>query len=274
MEKFFIRGGNPLKGTVYISGAKNAAVALVAATILCDEPCTLENVPAISDITKCLDILKSMGAVVKMEKEGVIYIDTSTINTTKVPYKLAETMRASSYFLGTLLGRFHEAFVPMPGGCYLGDRPIDQHGDVAHDVGVSAGCIDLILEVGQIGGSLEQQDDHRQVTGVLVELHASTLTLALHLLEAGDYHTHQLDNDRRGDVGHDTQCEDRGLAECTTREHVEQLHQTTVGEVAHGFEVGGVDAGQHHMASKAIDHNEQECGDEALAQVLNLPDVF
>ncbi len=127
LEKFFIRGGTPLHGTVYISGAKNAAVALVAATILCDEPCTLENVPAISDITKCLDILKSMGAVVRMEKDGVIYIDTRSINTTKVPYKQAETMRASSYFLGTLLGRFHEAFVPMPGGCYLGDRPIDQH---------------------------------------------------------------------------------------------------------------------------------------------------
>jgi UDP-N-acetylglucosamine 1-carboxyvinyltransferase len=112
---------------VYISGAKNAAVALVAATILCDEPCTLENVPAISDITKCLDILRSMGAVVRMERDGVIYIDPRSINTTEVPYKQAVTMRASSYFLGTLLGKFHEAFVPMPGGCDLGDRPIDQH---------------------------------------------------------------------------------------------------------------------------------------------------
>ena len=127
MEKFFIRGGIPLHGTVYISGAKNAAVALVAATILCDEPCTLENVPAISDITKCLDILRSMGAVVRMERDGVIYIDPRSINTTEVPYKQAVTMRASSYFLGTLLGKFHEAFVPMPGGCDLGDRPIDQH---------------------------------------------------------------------------------------------------------------------------------------------------
>lgn len=127
MEKFFIRGGIPLHGKVTVSGAKNAAVALVAATILCDEPCTLENVPAISDITKCLDILRSMGAKVEMKKDGVIDIDTSTINTTTVPYKQAETMRASSYFLGTLLGRFGEAFVPMPGGCDLGDRPIDQH---------------------------------------------------------------------------------------------------------------------------------------------------
>jgi len=127
LEKFFIRGGIPLHGTVYISGAKNAAVALVAATILCDEPCTLENVPAISDITKCLDILRSMGAVVRMERDGVIYIDPRSINTTEVPYKQAVTMRASSYFLGTLLGKFHEAFVPMPGGCDLGDRPIDQH---------------------------------------------------------------------------------------------------------------------------------------------------
>jgi UDP-N-acetylglucosamine 1-carboxyvinyltransferase len=127
LEKFFIRGGIPLKGTVNVSGAKNAAVALVAATILCDEPCTLENVPAISDITKCLSILRTMGAKIEMKKDGVITIDSRTINTTRVPYKLAETMRASSYFLGTLLGKFGEAFVPMPGGCDLGDRPIDQH---------------------------------------------------------------------------------------------------------------------------------------------------
>ena len=127
LEKFYIKGGKPLHGKVYVSGAKNAAVALVAATILCDEPCTLENVPAISDITKCLDILKSIGAIVRLENNGQLYIDTSTINTTAVPYKYATTMRGSSYFLGTLLGKYHDAFVPMPGGCDLGDRPIDQH---------------------------------------------------------------------------------------------------------------------------------------------------
>lgn len=127
MEKFVIHGGKPLHGTVQISGAKNAAVALVAATILCDEPCVLENVPEISDITKCMKILREMGAEVRLLDNNTIYFDTKGIEKPEVPYELARTMRASCYFLGTLLGRFHEAFVPMPGGCDLGDRPIDQH---------------------------------------------------------------------------------------------------------------------------------------------------
>ncbi len=127
MDKFVINGGTPLKGTVQISGAKNAAVALVAATILCDEPCVLENVPEISDITKCMTILREMGAEVELIDKNTIRFDTKGITKPEVPYELARTMRASCYFLGTLLGRFHDAFVPMPGGCDLGDRPIDQH---------------------------------------------------------------------------------------------------------------------------------------------------
>ena len=127
LEKFVINGGTPLKGTVQISGAKNAAVALVAATILCDETCVLENVPEISDITKCLTILREMGAEVEFIDKNTIKFNTKGITKPEVPYELARTMRASCYFLGTLLGRFHDAFVPMPGGCDLGDRPIDQH---------------------------------------------------------------------------------------------------------------------------------------------------
>ena len=95
LEKFVIRGGKPLHGDVYISGAKNAAVALVAATILCDEPCILENVPEISDITKCLKILKEMGAKVELLDRHTIKIDTAGITNPSVPYELARTMRAS-----------------------------------------------------------------------------------------------------------------------------------------------------------------------------------
>ncbi|MBR4555634.1 MAG: UDP-N-acetylglucosamine 1-carboxyvinyltransferase [Ruminococcus sp.] len=127
MEKFVINGGKPLHGEVTISGAKNAAVAIVAATILCDEPCVLENVPEISDITICMKILSSMGAVVKLVSKNTVYFDTRGITKPEVPYELARSMRASTYFLGTLLGRFHNAYVAMPGGCDLGDRPIDQH---------------------------------------------------------------------------------------------------------------------------------------------------
>ena len=127
MDKFVITGGIPLHGSVVISGAKNAAVAIVAATILADEPCVLENVPEISDISISLRILYEMGASIKILGKNTIRIDTRGISDPVVPYDLARSMRASSYFLGTLLGRFHKADVPMPGGCDLGDRPIDQH---------------------------------------------------------------------------------------------------------------------------------------------------
>lgn len=127
MEKLVIHGGKPLHGEVTISGAKNAAVALVAATILCDEPCIIENIPEISDITICMKILQEMGADIRLLNKNIVSFDTRGIMSPRVPYEMARRMRASSYYLGALLGRFHEAYVAMPGGCDLGDRPIDQH---------------------------------------------------------------------------------------------------------------------------------------------------
>lgn len=127
MDKFIIDGGVKLNGEITVSGAKNAAVAIVIATLLADEPCTIENLPEISDITNCVRILKEMGADIKVLNKNTIRIDATKIVSPVVPYELARSMRASSYFLGTLLGRFHKASVPMPGGCDLGDRPIDQH---------------------------------------------------------------------------------------------------------------------------------------------------
>ncbi len=137
MDKFVINGGIPLRGEVVISGAKNAAVAIVAATILSDEPCILENVPEISDIGICIKILYEMGASIKIIDKNTVRIDTRSIYDPIVPYELARSMRASSYFLGTLLGRFHKADVPMPGGCDLGDRPIDQHLKAFNALGAS-----------------------------------------------------------------------------------------------------------------------------------------
>ncbi|MGN0650162.1 MAG: UDP-N-acetylglucosamine 1-carboxyvinyltransferase [Oscillospiraceae bacterium] len=127
MEKYVIRGGKKLFGEVEISGAKNAVAAILPATILSDEPCTIENIPNISDVTITLQILSEMGAKIRMINKNTVEIDTRTLQNLPVPYEKAKLMRASSYFLGTLLGRFHEAHVSMPGGCNLGDRPIDQH---------------------------------------------------------------------------------------------------------------------------------------------------
>ncbi|MCL1823732.1 MAG: UDP-N-acetylglucosamine 1-carboxyvinyltransferase [Oscillospiraceae bacterium] len=127
MEKFIISGGNKLKGDILISGAKNAAVAIIPAAILADSPCILENVPNINDVTVDLQILSEMGAEVKVLNKNTIQIDAKHIRDTAVPYEMARSIRASYYFLGTLLTKFNHAKVSMPGGCALGDRPIDQH---------------------------------------------------------------------------------------------------------------------------------------------------
>ncbi len=127
MDKFIIKGGRPLEGEVEISGAKNAVVAIIPAVILADGPCILENVPQISDVSISLRILYEMGADVRVLGKNTVRIDASGIKEPIVPYEMAKHMRASYYFLGTLLGKFNRARVSMPGGCYLGDRPIDQH---------------------------------------------------------------------------------------------------------------------------------------------------
>ena len=127
MEKFIINGGKPLVGEVRISGAKNAAVAIIPASILAGGTCIIDNVPMISDVEVALEILSTMGAVIHRLEKNKIEIDTSGINDSKVPYDLARSTRGSSYFLGALLGRFKKASVPLPGGCDIGSRPIDQH---------------------------------------------------------------------------------------------------------------------------------------------------
>ena len=127
MEKFVINGGRKLKGDINISGAKNAAVAIIPAAILAEGPCVLENVPNINDVSVSLKILSAMGAEVKLLNKNTIRIDAKHIKDTAVPYQMARSIRASYYFLGTLLSKFNHAKVSMPGGCALGDRPIDQH---------------------------------------------------------------------------------------------------------------------------------------------------
>lgn len=127
MEKFIIEGGKKLSGEVTVNGAKNAVVAILPATILSDEPCIIENIPGISDVTITLQIMSEMGAKIRMINKNTVEIDTRELKNLSIPYEKAKLMRATTYFLGTLLGRFHSAHVSMPGGCNLGDRPIDQH---------------------------------------------------------------------------------------------------------------------------------------------------
>ncbi len=150
MDKFVIKGGRRLTGEVMISGAKNAAVAILPAVILSDEPCYIENVPSISDVRISLTILKEMGAEVTSIGKDAYRIDPTRIERCCVPYETARKMRASYYFLGALLGKFNKARVSMPGGCPLGDRPIDQHlkafSILGADYTLSQGMIDLTAD--------------------------------------------------------------------------------------------------------------------------------
>ncbi len=127
MEKIVIRGGNRLSGEVNISGAKNAAVAIIPATLLCQDVCRIENIPNISDVSCMYKILSNMGATVKVINKSTVEIDTRGVNSYIVPYEMAKKLRASYYLIGALLGRFCRAKVALPGGCNFGVRPIDLH---------------------------------------------------------------------------------------------------------------------------------------------------
>ncbi|NLM83632.1 MAG: UDP-N-acetylglucosamine 1-carboxyvinyltransferase [Clostridiales bacterium] len=128
MTKYVINGGRPLTGTVTISGAKNAAVAIIPAALLVDGVCRIENIPEISDVTMLLNIVEQIGAEVRVVNRHTIDIDSSRVQTTDATFSLMRRIRASYYLIGALLGRFGRANVAMPGGCNFGGvRPIDQH---------------------------------------------------------------------------------------------------------------------------------------------------
>ena len=127
MARYVINGGTPLNGSVTISGAKNAAVAILPAALLVEGVCRIENVPDISDVRILLSILENMGAVVSREENGTVIIDSSNIASTCPDPALVRKMRASYYLMGALLGRFNKAHVALPGGCNFASRPIDQH---------------------------------------------------------------------------------------------------------------------------------------------------
>ena len=127
LEKLVIHGGNRLFGEVEISGAKNAAVAIIPATLLAQDVCRLENIPNISDVSCMVKILSQMGAEVKYINKHTIEINTKGVNSYIVPHEMTRQLRASYYLIGALLGRYNRAKVALPGGCNFGVRPIDLH---------------------------------------------------------------------------------------------------------------------------------------------------
>ena len=127
MDKFIIEGGRILKGEVNISGAKNAALPILAATLLTNEPCIIKNVPRLRDVKTMLKILASLGKISEFKRNGQIRIESRNSNKYIADYKLVSTMRASFCVLGPLLARLREAKVALPGGCIIGIRPVDLH---------------------------------------------------------------------------------------------------------------------------------------------------
>lgn len=126
-EKMVVLGGVRLRGEVNVSGAKNSAVAILVASILVNGKCVIENVPRVSDIYDLIGIIKSLGCKADFVDDNVVEVDCSEIKTCKATGAAVRKIRASSYFMGALLGRLHKASVDLPGGCDFGVRPIDQH---------------------------------------------------------------------------------------------------------------------------------------------------
>ncbi len=144
-ERMLITGGHRLEGEVRVSGGKNTAVAVIPATLLCDEPCTIENLPDIADVHALVDILRALGAKVDYVPNAFMTVDPRPAEGWKVNYINSQRLRASYYLLGALLGRRNEAEVYLPGGCAIGARPIDQH---------LKGFAALGAEVEQLGGRI------------------------------------------------------------------------------------------------------------------------
>ena len=135
MEKLLIKGGNPLSGTIKCSGAKNAALPMIAATILCKDSIVLKNLPFLQDITTMFELLGSMGAEIILNEDMDFTISSNNLSDTEARYELVKTMRASILVLGPLVARYGKARIALPGGCAIGSRPVNFHLDALEQLG-------------------------------------------------------------------------------------------------------------------------------------------
>ena len=135
MDKLLIRGGAPLNGEIYASGAKNSALPILASSLLADSPLKVGNLPHLNDVTTMLELLGSMGVDVMLSDEMEVQVDTSSIHNLNARYELVKTMRASILVLGPLLAKFRQATVALPGGCAIGSRPVNLHIDAMRAMG-------------------------------------------------------------------------------------------------------------------------------------------
>lgn len=178
MDKLLIEGGSELNGVVTASGAKNAALPILASSILLQDKLVISNVPHLNDITTMLEILSSMGSYVTFNENMNIEIDTSSINNLKARYELVKTMRASILVLGPLLARFHEAEVALPGGCAIGSRPVNLHIDCMRKLGAKIDTSNGYIKASAKGGLVGAKIDFSTVTVTGTENAVMAATLA------------------------------------------------------------------------------------------------
>jgi len=184
MDKLIITGGTPLQGEIRISGAKNAALPMLCATLLADGPMTVGNVPHLQDVTTTMELLGTMGVTLVIDEKLAIETDVSTIKQFSAPYELVKTMRASILVLGPMLARFGEAEVSLPGGCAIGARPVN-----LHIQGLQAMGADITVENGYIKARAKRLKgatlvlDMVTVTGTENLMMAATLAEGTTLLE-------------------------------------------------------------------------------------------
>ena len=185
MDKLLITGGTRLNGVVRASGAKNAALPILAATLLTKELITIKNLPHLHDITTMLELLGSMGCGVVVDEKMSVQLDISTLNNCEAPYDLVKTMRASILVLGPLVSHFGKAIVSLPGGCAIGSRPVDLHlrGLEAMGATISVEGGDIVASVdGRLKGA-RIFFDKVTVTGTENLLMAATLAEGKTILE-------------------------------------------------------------------------------------------
>ncbi|HEB98999.1 MAG TPA: UDP-N-acetylglucosamine 1-carboxyvinyltransferase [Thiotrichales bacterium] len=178
MDKLLITGGTPLHGEIRISGAKNAALPIIVATLLADEPVSIGNIPHLNDITTTMELLGRMGVSLTINERMSIEVDPSTIEHFVAPYELVKTMRASILVLGPLLARFGQAEVSLPGGCAIGSRPVNLH---IH--GLQAMGADISVENGYIKARADRLKGTKIVLDVVTVTGTENLMMAATLAE-------------------------------------------------------------------------------------------
>ena len=186
MDKLLVRGGQRLDGEIHASGAKNAALPALIASLLADSPLQVGNIPHLRDITTTLELLQHLGASVQVDEKLAIQVDTSQLRVLRAPYKLVRTMRASILVLGPLLARFGEAEVSLPGGCAIGSRPVNLHIKGFEMMGAEVDIVGGYIRARVPGGRLQGARilfDTSTVTGTENLMMAATLAEGVTVLE-------------------------------------------------------------------------------------------